>query len=127
MIKWLRKILVSLTVFTVLGHGMIAHQHPEDIAVISHHDDHVDDDHDTNQHQENNPFSFKFLDHLYTPPGSVFYSWDSEGIYFLLSENGYSVETPENILPWQFFIKNEHPPPVQFHYSLSLRGPPVSC
>ena len=112
--KWVYKILMSLAVFTVLGHGMITHHHSEDIP-LAHHDDDQDSDH----HSDNNLFSFKYLDHFYSPHSSVSVPIDQDHLY-VLPVQFHSEILVENIKPWRYIVRNEYPPPLTLHYKFLI-------
>lgn len=133
MLIWMQKILVSLAVFTVLGHGMISHHHREDFIITAHHNQdyhdkngHNEDDHDTDHRQDHNPFSFKYLAHFYTP-SATFPLADNTATYCILPTINYGLVSIETIAPFNFVLQNEHPPPLPLHHTISLRGPPASC
>lgn len=131
MIKWFQTLCLCLAVITVLGHGMISHHHDDDADRISHHDAHEDhdDDHDYaghTEHSDNNPFSFKYLDHLYSNACPAHVSLDIDQ-YFILRTREVTMIAATTTCSWMFILKNEHPPPFDYSHTISLRGPPSSC
>lgn len=126
--KYVQQILLTLAVVTVLGHSIIAHQHKEttlisDQQVINDHDDH-DDDHDADHHKDHNPFSSKYLDHVYHSSVS-FPETDHSITGFVLPETHFDLVPIQKTGPCRFAIRNEHPPPLSFTNTISLRGPPL--
>lgn len=127
MFKWLQKILISLAVLPMLGHGIIPHRHTDDTVAIAHHDKDHDGGHDMNSQDDQNPFSYKYLDHNYTTPAGVTCFLSIAVSIFILPINEFCLTSVENIRGWQFIIKNEHPPPLPWCHTVALRGPPTFC
>ena len=72
--KWLSKILMLLSVATIITHGSIAHHHHEDIKPFIHHDhehhhthNSHEDDNTAGDENDHNFFSFAQLDDSYLP------------------------------------------------------------
>src|SRR5204863_4984400 len=108
--KWLQKILVPFAFMVALGHNVFPHHHHEEITAIENHH-HDDDDHDKN------PFSFKFLDHLFFPNQAKVFTADD----FLISsdqltESNYQPELIVLQLKKSVIFKNEFPPPSNHNH-----------
>jgi hypothetical protein len=72
--KWLSKILMLLSVATIIAHSSVGHHHHEDMKTFIHHDQEHnnshnshDDDNTDGEQNHHNIFSFAQLDDTYLP------------------------------------------------------------
>ena len=133
MIKVLQKILLLVAVITVTGHSILPHFHHDEIpATINHHHEdeeqpagkhhHDDDNTKDNQHSL---FSFVQLDENFVPAKGQVKTFELPVEYlpvvitFLSSKFSASTKT-------HYGWYREYPPPDDYWYISSLRGPPIA-
>lgn len=122
MFKKLSYIFIFLAVFITVSHSIIAHHHhfEETLAESDHHDDGEDDDHD------HSIFSFGQLDESFD--FSKYYigiSNDLNAILFLIPVNPNLLAVIFTTGRTDFITHQEFPPPEDYFYSASHRGPPT--
>ncbi len=116
-----RKIFVSLAIVLVCGHNVFPHHHHDEELIIDQHhgqdDDHHDGDHDL--------FSTAHVDDAFVT-GKM-----QCGFYFdaapVVLETAYRIFNAELTFVYkkpEYSLNKEFPPPSDYHYTSSLRGPP---
>jgi hypothetical protein len=114
--KWLQKIVLFIAVVTVTGHNFLSHDHHEEIDAVAHHD------HDANDEDHNNLFSFAQLDEDFI--AGKFQIASIEPLFIFLPVFYQSLPMIERRNS-NFHYYREFPPPRIYLSALPLRAPPM--
>lgn len=129
--KWLQKILLFISVATIIGHSSLPHHHHEVIATVAHHHHH--DEKETGKHQHNdddskdeehNIFSFAQLDEDFFPVKIHHISIELPIVYLLTPVITYHDHLFREKSKTHFGCYKEYPPPGNYRSHLPSRGPP---
>ena len=131
--KWMQKILLSISVIVVLGHGIIPHHHHEVIQEITqhHHDDEEQreskhhHDHDENKDDEHGIFSFAQLDENFVPAKWQHISIELPFLYLVTPVIIYQYNLLKLSSKTHFGYYKEFPPPGNHLPNLPSRAPPA--
>jgi hypothetical protein len=131
-VKWLSRILMLLSVATIITHSSIAHHHHEDLTTLAHHDhdshhnnkshDHNNSDDNDNQH---NFFSFVQLDEDFIPSKYGKLSIEVPVLYLLTPITTLRLSELRVITKTFFGYYREYPPPICISSNLFSRPPPI--
>lgn len=122
MLKKLAYIFVFLSVILTVSHSIIGHHHHFETADInSHQNDTKDDEHD------HSIFSFGQLDESFIfSHHNTTIANDVNTILFIIPCNKIRLKINFLKARIDFITREEFPPPKEYYYSISYRGPPTS-
>ncbi|OYZ02126.1 MAG: hypothetical protein B7Y37_03195 [Sphingobacteriia bacterium 28-36-52] len=131
--KVLQKILLLITVVTVVGHSILPHIHHDEVPAITQQHQHDEEQatgkylHDDNNAKDNQHglFSFAQLDENFVPVNSQNNSFELPLIYLSALVDIYVSHTFPVITKTHFSCYKVFPPPEKFFSSSSHRGPPT--
>ena len=131
--KLAQKILLGISVITVLMHGIIPHFHYEVKHQITHHHSHHEHEKESNHHdhQENKDnhhslFSFAQLDESFIPSKWQYLSVELPLLYLVTPVITYQYNPIKEKSKTYFGFYKEFPPPGNFLSTLPSRGPPCN-
>jgi len=133
MLGWLYKLLMLVAVATILGHNSLPHHHREDIALLSHRDDHHHDEgtdkdhqgHEQNKEDHHSIFSFAQLDKDFVPSQFNKPALNLPIFYLLTPIITYQLHGLKENSKNRFGHYREFPPPAHYLRVLFSRPPPA--
>jgi hypothetical protein len=129
---WLQKILLIIAVFTILGHGLLPHKHPDHAKAVPHHHHGQGHKHGKHHQHEKKPadhhniFSYAQLDESFVRAKFLDFTINLPVHDAIVTE---CIEAPALacLSITHFGTYKEYPPPGCFGSMLPSRGPPPSC
>ena len=102
----------------VLGHGMVAHYHHDDVREMAHH-------HDEDSEKSHSLFSFGQLDESYIQSNEQV-CLNNNFVFLAVVHTFINLELIGETQKQEFYIAEDYPPDDLYSKSHSLRGPPIS-
>lgn len=115
--KFLISFIMILAYGLVLGHGMIAHYHHDDVGEMEHHDEDSEKSHSI--------YSFGQLDESYIQSNDQI-SLNNNFVLLSFVHTIINLELIRDTDKKEFSIAEDYPPDDPYSKSHSLRGPPIS-